>query len=195
MPTSSGRPRGARSGRRGRRRGRRMAAVDETSAGGVVINTDRTKVALIGRLDRRGRLLWSLPKGHIEEGETPEQTAVREVAEETGILGEIIRPLGTIDYWFVAERRRIHKTVHHFLMERARRRTVRRRRRGDRGRLGPLGRAGGAACLRRRAPAGAARARTAGGARVPRRQPTVPWRVPPRARPANGGPRRRAEPA
>jgi hypothetical protein len=32
-------------------------------------------------------------------------------------VGEIIRPLGTIDYWFVAERRRIHKTVHHFLME------------------------------------------------------------------------------
>lgn len=90
--------------------------VDETSAGGVVVNTARTEVALIGRLDRRGRLLWSLPKGHIEEGETPEQTAVREVSEETGILGEIIRPLGTIDYWFVADRRRIHKTVHHFLM-------------------------------------------------------------------------------
>jgi ADP-ribose pyrophosphatase YjhB (NUDIX family) len=94
-----------------------MTAVDETSAGGVVINTGRDRVALIGRLDRRGRLLWSLPKGHIEEGETPEQTAVREVTEETGIEGEIIRPLGTIDYWFVADRRRIHKTVHHFLME------------------------------------------------------------------------------
>ena len=62
-----------------------MAAVDETSAGGVVINNERTKIALIGRLDRRGRLLWSLPKGHIEEGETPEQTAVREVAEEVGL--------------------------------------------------------------------------------------------------------------
>lgn len=128
MPSSSGRSRGARSGRhgqqhgrgrgrnRGQRQGNRLAAVDETSAGGVLINEERTKVALIGRLDRRGRLLWSLPKGHIEEGETPEQTAVREVAEETGLLGDIIRPLGTIDYWFVAERRRIHKTVHHFLM-------------------------------------------------------------------------------
>jgi 8-oxo-dGTP pyrophosphatase MutT (NUDIX family) len=93
-----------------------MDAVDETSAGGVVINIARTEVALIGRLDRRGRLLWSLPKGHIEQGETPEETAIREVAEETGIVGAIIRPLGTIDYWFVADRRRIHKTVHHFLM-------------------------------------------------------------------------------
>ena len=96
-----------------------MTAVDETSAGGVVLDAERTKVALIGRLDRRGRLLWSLPKGHIEEGETPEQTAVREVAEETGISSTVVRPLGTIDYWFVAEDRRIHKTVHHFLLEAA----------------------------------------------------------------------------
>src|SRR3712207_7518516 len=74
------------------------------------------RAALIGRTDRRGRLLWSLPKGHIEEGETPEDTAVREVAEETGIIGEVLAPLGIIDFWFVAEGRRVHKTVHHFLL-------------------------------------------------------------------------------
>ncbi len=72
--------------------------------------------ALIGRLDRRGRLLWSLPKGHIETGETAEQAAVREVEEETGIIGRVLAPLGTIDFWFVAEDRRVHKTVHHYLM-------------------------------------------------------------------------------
>ena len=72
--------------------------------------------ALIGRLDRRGRLLWSLPKGHVEAGETEPQTAVREVAEETGIRGQVIGKLGTIDFWFVAEGRRVHKTVHHFLL-------------------------------------------------------------------------------
>ena len=72
--------------------------------------------ALIGRLDRRGRLLWSLPKGHLEPGESAEQTAVREVHEETGIAGSIIGKLGNIDFWFVAEGRRIHKTVHHFLL-------------------------------------------------------------------------------
>ncbi len=75
-----------------------------------------TSGVLIGRLDRRGRLLWSLPKGHVEAGETPEQAAVREVAEETGILGQVLAPLGSIDFWFVAEGRRIHKTVHHFLL-------------------------------------------------------------------------------
>lgn len=72
--------------------------------------------ALIGRRDRKGRLLWSLPKGHIETGETPEATAVREVAEETGITGRVVARLGTIDFWFVANGRRIHKTVHHFLL-------------------------------------------------------------------------------
>lgn len=94
-----------------------MATVDETSAGGLVVDQDRRHAVLIGRLDRHGKLLWSLPKGHIEEGETIEQTAVREVKEETGISAQVLESLGTIDYWFVAQRRRVHKTVHHFLLE------------------------------------------------------------------------------
>jgi ADP-ribose pyrophosphatase YjhB (NUDIX family) len=61
-------------------------------------------------------LLWSLPKGHIEVGETPEVAAVREVAEETGIHGRVVAPLGEIDFWFVADGKRIHKTVHHFVL-------------------------------------------------------------------------------
>lgn len=98
-----------------------MRTVDETSAGGLVVDgldgpPDRRCAALIGRTDRRGRLLWSLPKGHLEQGETAEQAAVREVAEETGIDGAILAPLGSIDYWFVTEGRRVHKTVHHFLL-------------------------------------------------------------------------------
>ncbi len=95
-----------------------MRRVDETSAGGLVLDHlgPGASAALIGRLDRRGRLLWSLPKGHVEPGETEQQTAVREVAEETGIAGRVIGKLGTIDFWFVAEGRRVHKTVHHFLL-------------------------------------------------------------------------------
>jgi 8-oxo-dGTP pyrophosphatase MutT (NUDIX family) len=110
--------RGRSDGRRGRgpERRRRLRTVDETSAGGLVVDHEKSIAAVIGRLDRRGRLLWSLPKGHIEEGETPEQAAVREVQEETGIIGEVLAPLGTIDFWFVAEDRRVHKTVHHFLL-------------------------------------------------------------------------------
>ena len=120
MPPSPGRSGGAQPGRRNRRRRRRLRTVDETSAGGLVVADDGVtgpRAALIGRTDRRGRLLWSLPKGHIEEGETPEDTAVREVAEETGIIGEVVAPLGIIDFWFVADGRRVHKTVHHFLLQ------------------------------------------------------------------------------
>jgi ADP-ribose pyrophosphatase YjhB (NUDIX family) len=76
-----------------------------------------TRAALIARHDRRGRLVWSLPKGHLENGETPEDAAVREVEEETGIRGVVLGALGTIDFWFVAEQRRVHKTVHHYLLE------------------------------------------------------------------------------
>ena len=95
-----------------------LRRVDETSAGGLVLDSrgPDARGALIGRLDRRGRLLWSLPKGHVEEGETEPQTAVREVREETGIQGEVVGKLGVIDFWFVADGRRVHKTVHHFLL-------------------------------------------------------------------------------
>jgi 8-oxo-dGTP pyrophosphatase MutT (NUDIX family) len=110
----------ARSSASRRARARRaLRKVEETSAGGLVV--DRTdsgpRAAVIGRLDRRGRLLWSLPKGHLEAGETAADAAVREVEEETGIRGRVVAELGTIDYWFVAEDRRIHKTVHHYLLE------------------------------------------------------------------------------
>jgi ADP-ribose pyrophosphatase YjhB (NUDIX family) len=101
-----------------RRRGRWLRQVDEFSAGGLVVDLGggAPRGALIARLDRQGRLLWSLPKGHIEQGETAEQAAVREVEEETGISGVILAQLGTIDFWFVADGQRIHKTVQHFLL-------------------------------------------------------------------------------
>jgi 8-oxo-dGTP pyrophosphatase MutT (NUDIX family) len=93
--------------------------VDEVSAGGLVIDSTGTKGLLIGRYDHKDstgkRVLWSLPKGHIEEGETPEQAAIREVAEETGITSSITKSLGVIDFWFMAGGKRIHKTVHHFM--------------------------------------------------------------------------------
>ena len=95
--------------------------VDEVSAGGLVIDESGKNGLLIGRRDLKDptkeRLLWSLPKGHIEAGETPEMAAIREVAEETGINSEISRALGVIDFWFMAGGNRIHKTVHHFLFK------------------------------------------------------------------------------
>ncbi len=93
--------------------------VDEVSAGGLVIDSTGKLGLLIGRRDLKDatgkRILWSLPKGHIEEGETPEEAALREVQEETGIVSVIEKSLGVIDFWFMAGGKRIHKTVHHYL--------------------------------------------------------------------------------
>lgn len=92
---------------------------NETSAGGIAVKIDDgvAFAACIGRRNRAGKLEWCLPKGHIEAGETPEQAAIREVAEETGIDAEIIHNIGVIDYWFTGDDRRVHKVVHHFLLE------------------------------------------------------------------------------
>jgi 8-oxo-dGTP pyrophosphatase MutT (NUDIX family) len=90
-----------------------------TSAGGVVIrHADRGPELVLGkrRRDRDG-VSWSLPKGTPEADETTEQTALREVTEETGLEVRILAPVGDIHYRFVREGRRIDKTVHYFLME------------------------------------------------------------------------------
>jgi 8-oxo-dGTP pyrophosphatase MutT (NUDIX family) len=97
----------------------RLPEVEEISAGGVVVDVHDgvARVPVIARRNRAGRVEWCLPKGHLESGETFEETAVREVAEETGIVGRVLASLGTIDYWFSASGTRVHKIVHHYLLE------------------------------------------------------------------------------
>lgn len=75
------------------------------------------EITLGQRRRARDGLTWVLPKGTVEAGETFEQTAVREVAEETGLEVRALEPLGSIGYTFTAEGRRIDKTVHFYLME------------------------------------------------------------------------------
>lgn len=96
----------------------RLPVVDETSAGGVVVDVlnGAAVTAIIARRNRAGRLEWCLPKGHLEGTETAAQAAVREIAEETGIYGQVLLHLDTIDYWFAGTDRRVHKVVHHYLL-------------------------------------------------------------------------------
>ena len=86
-----------------------------TSAGGVVHRSveGRTQVILV---HRRAPVLWALPKGTPDSGETIEETALRETREETGLEVEIEEQLRSIRYFFVRGSTRFHKTVHFFLM-------------------------------------------------------------------------------
>jgi 8-oxo-dGTP pyrophosphatase MutT (NUDIX family) len=89
-----------------------MSVEHHRSAGGLVI--DGRRILLIST--QAGRR-WQLPKGHIEEGETPQQAAVREVREETGVTGRVVASLPGIEYWFVEKGgRRVHKEVDYFLL-------------------------------------------------------------------------------
>jgi 8-oxo-dGTP pyrophosphatase MutT (NUDIX family) len=74
-------------------------------------------LALAARRTRHGDLAWGLPKGLVEPGEEPAETAVREVREETGLVAEIRSSLGAIRYWYVWEGVRVRKVVDVFLME------------------------------------------------------------------------------
>jgi 8-oxo-dGTP pyrophosphatase MutT (NUDIX family) len=97
----------------------RLRAATATSAGGVVVRHESGRAWLVVGSRRRERdgWTWTLPKGTPKPGETREETALREVAEETGLRVRITGPLDAIEYWFVQSGQRIHKTVHYFLME------------------------------------------------------------------------------
>jgi 8-oxo-dGTP pyrophosphatase MutT (NUDIX family) len=105
-------------GRRGRV-SRASRATRATSCGGVVLRKNGEQIELCLGMRRRERAgeSWTLPKGTPDNGETVEQTAVREVNEETGLEVRIVAPVGDIDYFFTMSGERIHKTVHYFLME------------------------------------------------------------------------------
>ena len=86
-----------------------------TSAGGVVHRTTEGRHQIV-IVHRRVPVLWALPKGTPDSGETLEETALRETREETGLEVEIEAPISSIRYFFVRGSTRFHKTVHFFLM-------------------------------------------------------------------------------
>jgi 8-oxo-dGTP pyrophosphatase MutT (NUDIX family) len=95
---------------------RRQPVENAVSAGGVVFRRSERGIDIVicGR-DSDG--IWGLPKGTPDAGESLEETAVREVTEETGLEVRIVDKVGVVEYWFARDGVRYHKWVHHYLME------------------------------------------------------------------------------
>jgi len=98
----------------------KIPTLQQVSAGGVVLRKGAQgyQVALISVGPERR---WQLPKGTLDNGETPLQAALREVREETGLTARLLGELKTVEYYYHARHQgqpvRYHKFVHFFLME------------------------------------------------------------------------------
>jgi 8-oxo-dGTP pyrophosphatase MutT (NUDIX family) len=94
--------------------------LEQISAGGVAFRANKTEIE-IAIIAVNPSLRWQLPKGLIDEGETAEQAALREVSEEAGIECELSEKIETVEYWYFATQKgarvRFHKFVHFFLMK------------------------------------------------------------------------------
>lgn len=98
----------------------KIQTLEQVSAGGAAFRLSNSgyEIAIISVNPSRR---WQLPKGLIDEGETPEIAALREVREEAGIETELLSKIETIEYWYVGDSRgecvRFHKSVHFFLLK------------------------------------------------------------------------------
>ena len=89
----------------------------ELSAGGAVVRDNEVIVIVPVKRDANRRRVLGLPKGHLDDGETPEAAAKREVTEETGVTAELIDTLGDVEYTYERRGRRRAKRVAFYLFE------------------------------------------------------------------------------
>lgn len=91
----------------------------QVSSGGVIFRKSKSRDVEIALIAVKDGKVWSLPKGLVEKGEEASETALREVREETGLSGRIVKRIGDITYWYYLkeDKAKCKKTVHFFLLE------------------------------------------------------------------------------
>ncbi len=92
----------------------------EFSAGGIVLKHEEGKMVEVLVSQHSQHHGWVFPKGLIGDqikGESREETAVREVEEETGVVAKIVEPLSPVTYWYMMSGEKRKKTVYYYLME------------------------------------------------------------------------------
>jgi len=91
----------------------------EFSAGGVLVKTIRGRLMVAAiRPGGKPAGVWALPKGNLDPGEKPEETAVREVFEETGVHGHLVEKLGDVKYTYTRRSGdRVFKIVSFYLLQ------------------------------------------------------------------------------
>jgi 8-oxo-dGTP pyrophosphatase MutT (NUDIX family) len=104
-----------RSGSRPPKKSAKLPRAQEISAGGVVLQGEQVVVIVPTRRAPDGSRVLALPKGHVDPGETTLQAAEREVREETGVSGKLVRELGEVRYWYRRDGRTIPKSVTFYL--------------------------------------------------------------------------------
>lgn len=92
---------------------------NQVSSGGVIFRRNRGNDPEIALVSMKDGKVWCLPKGIVEKGEETSETAVREVREETGLSGRVVRKIGDISYWYYIkdDNTKCRKTVHFYLLE------------------------------------------------------------------------------
>jgi 8-oxo-dGTP diphosphatase len=85
------------------------------SAGGVVYKKEKGQTFWL-LIQPKGTDYWQFPKGLIKEGESAQDTAVREIREEGGVTGQIVEKIGSSSWWFIQDGERVFKTTTYFLM-------------------------------------------------------------------------------
>ncbi len=86
------------------------------SSGGVIYKKSKPEIKVAVAIRGKGKI-FCLPKGLVERGEKPEETASREVKEETGLTGRLVDKIDSIEYWFNWSNKKIHKKVYFYLFK------------------------------------------------------------------------------